>query len=244
MRYWRLVPNQIRGGDAWINHAAFVAIDAREFHPIVLSLARTLVQARIPERPSTIFVHAMHTSFSPERAQRRPMMTQGEFCGSVPGYLNLEIGRMIRGEPFERVVRDGQEYSILRGSFVSPWARSILEENEVDGLMLDTTWHVIRQYVTAILMAVFRNVGIPLAFTFGATENLELYERLYEVFVELFNIDLGRYITESDHGAALRALCNRHDQPQLICHRHFLLSLKLKEFSLPVGNLVKCRTGD
>jgi hypothetical protein len=172
------------------------------------------------------------------------MVTQPAFCGGVPGYLHLEIGRMVRGDNFATLLREGEEYSILRGSYVSPWARSVLEDNEIDGLMLDTTWHVIRQYVTAILMAVFRNVGIPLAFAFGAAETLELYEPLYGLFVELFGIDLGQYIMESDQGAALRALCHRHDQRQLICLRHFLLSLKLKEFSLPVGNLVKCRTGD
>jgi hypothetical protein len=32
--------------------------------------------------------------------------------------------------------------------------------------MLDTTWQVIRKYVAAMIMAVDRNVGIPLTFAF------------------------------------------------------------------------------
>jgi hypothetical protein len=34
----------MRGSNAWINHAAFVAIDAREFHPIVLAFASKLIE--------------------------------------------------------------------------------------------------------------------------------------------------------------------------------------------------------
>jgi hypothetical protein len=71
---------------------------------------------------------------------------------------------------------------------------------------------------------------------------MELYQQQYTAFAELFAIDLRQYVVESDQGSALRALCSRNGQIQLICFRHFLVSLKLKEFSVPVGNLVKCRT--
>jgi hypothetical protein len=42
--------------------------------------------------------------------------------------------------------------------------------------MLDMTWHVLRQYVTAIIMAAYCNVSVPLGFVFGAAEVVELYE--------------------------------------------------------------------
>jgi hypothetical protein len=44
--------------------------------------------------------------------------------------------------------------------------------------------------VTAIIMAVYCNVGIPLAFAFGVAETKELYEQLYTAFTRLFGIDL------------------------------------------------------
>jgi hypothetical protein len=34
----------MRGGNARINHAAFVAIDAREFQPIVMAFASKLIE--------------------------------------------------------------------------------------------------------------------------------------------------------------------------------------------------------
>jgi hypothetical protein len=46
----------------------------------------------------------------------------------------------------------------------------------MDGLMLDTTWEIIRKDVTTIIMAVCRNVGFPLGFAFGAAETVQLYD--------------------------------------------------------------------
>jgi hypothetical protein len=45
----RWLTRNIRGGNAWIKHASFVPIDAHEFHPIVLALARKLVMAQLPQ---------------------------------------------------------------------------------------------------------------------------------------------------------------------------------------------------
>jgi hypothetical protein len=108
--------------------------------------------------------------------------------------------------------------------------------------MLDTTRNVIRKYATTIIMALYRNVGVPLGFAFGAVETVELYEQHFGAFIHLFGIDLSHYIIESDQGSALCSLGTSKGQVQLFCLRHFLLSLKQKEFSCQICNLVKCRT--
>jgi hypothetical protein len=88
----------------------------------------------------------------------------------------LDIGQWLRGDnEFERLIRGEDEFS-LRGRYVSPWAQSFLAKNSVDGPMLNATWKVIRKYVTTTIMTVYRNVGIPLGFAFGAAETVELYE--------------------------------------------------------------------
>lgn len=243
MIYWHLLTRNVRaGGNRWINHASFPFIDSEEFHALVLDLARRLVKAQLLRRPPTMFIFALHTSFGMNMRPRRRCLSESAFCDAVTGYFHLDLGPHLHGDSFEVVDRAGQSFSILRGIYVSPWARSILANNAIDGLMLDTTWRILRQYVTAILMAVVCNVGIPLGFAFGASETTELYEAHYNCFRDLFGIDLGTYVLESDQGAALTSLCARHGQCQLFCLRHFLLSLKLKEFSLPVGNLVKARS--
>jgi hypothetical protein len=148
----------------------------------------------------------------------------------------------VHGANFETILRGGEKCSILGGWYLSPWSRSILEDNVIDGLILDTMWQVLRQSVTALVMAVYCNVGVPLGFSFGVAETVELYQQQYAAFAELFAIDTRQYIVESDQGSALRALCVRNGQTQLIGLRCFLVFLKLKEFSVSVGNLVKCRT--
>jgi hypothetical protein len=243
MVFWRRVLANLRhGGNVWINHAVFTLVDAAEFHPVVLDLGDRLIKACLPPRPATMFIFALETTFRKRLRHLRPCLCEATFCATVSGYLRLDLGTHLAQDSFETVDRNGERFSILRGLYISPWARAILADNEIDGLMLDTTWHIFRQYVTAILMAVFRNVGIPLGFAFGVAETAELYERHYAAFRELFGLDLSTYVLESDQGSALTSLCARHGQLQLFCLRHFLLSLKLKEFSLPVGNLVKCRS--
>jgi hypothetical protein len=183
-------------------------------------------------------------------------MSESTFRCGVPGYLHLDIGLRVRGEPSGSIPRGDDIYSILRGWYVSPWARSVFEQNEIDGIMLDTPWHIIRRYVTSILMDVFRGVGIPLGFAFGVTETTEFYQQHYDVFSQLFGIDLRRHKLESDQGPALCSLCSlcslcilctlctTHGQEHLLCLRHCWISLKNRELSLTVGNLVKSRTED
>lgn len=57
-----------------------------------------------------------------------------------------------------------------------------------------------RQAVTAIIMAVSRNFGVPLGFTFGVVETTDRYEQQYAVFGELVGLDFSQYSVESDQG--------------------------------------------
>jgi hypothetical protein len=126
-------------------------------------------------------------------------------------------------------MHEGILYSIASGCWISPVARSIFLENEIDGVMLDPPFSVIKGYVTAILMAVMKNVGIPVAFAFGWKESIGLDNDIYE------------NILESDHGSALNAIASRHRR-HLFCLRHFIKSLKQSRFCEPVATLVRSRT--
>jgi hypothetical protein len=120
----------------------------------------------------------------------------------------------------------------------------MLLDNEIDGLIMDTTFRVMRQYYTAILGAASHNVGIPLAISFGPRESVEPYYTFYQVFNREFEIILKDHILESDQGLALKAVGARHPR-RLFCLRHVLKSLHTKDcdrFASLVGNLISARS--
>jgi hypothetical protein len=117
-------------------------------------------------------------------------------------------------------------------------AAAALVNNEIDGLILDTTFKVIRQYHTAILLAIIHNVGLPLGFSFGPQESIDLYDHFYTTFRDELGINLTRYILLSDQGAALKAIGRRHSL-HLFCLRHLLQALNKYKHGQAIGNIVK-----
>jgi hypothetical protein len=69
--------------------------------------------------------------------------------------------------------------------------------------MMDTTWAIMNEYDTAILVAILHNTAIPLAFSFGPIEDAEIYETFHATFSELFQVDLSPFMLESDQGSGL-----------------------------------------
>jgi uncharacterized membrane protein YqgA involved in biofilm formation len=55
---------------------------------------------------------------------------------------------------------------------------------------MDTTRRVIRLYVASVLTVVIANVGIPIALSFGLTEDNSLYDSFYTTLKSLFDINL------------------------------------------------------
>jgi hypothetical protein len=105
--------------------------------------------------------------------------------------------------------------------------------------MLDTTWFVLRQYVTAFLVAEAQNTSFPLAFALGAVEACELYPTFYDVSRNRFCIELSDFIIESDHSSGLRKFCETNHILQRLYLGHFWASLKDRAFAVYVTLLVK-----
>jgi hypothetical protein len=105
---------------------------------------------------------------------------------------------------------------------------------------MDTTWRVLRLYVTSVLTVVIGNVGIPIAVSFGPVEDTALYDTFYTTLMELLGFDLSTFTVESDQGSALRAICKKYQNPHLACLLHLLVSLGRGPFAFEIGNLVRC----
>jgi hypothetical protein len=119
---------------------------------------------------------------------------------------------------------------MLSGVWLSALAAAALVNNEIDGFILDTTFEMIRQYHTAILLAIIQNVGLPLGFAFGPQESIDLYNHFYTTLRDELGIDLTRYALFSGQGAALKAIGRRHPL-HLFCLRHLLQALNKSRVS-------------
>jgi hypothetical protein len=93
----------------------------------------------------------------------------------VPGWLCLRLSKSGTDQKREEWIHEGEKRWIVSGFWIHPKAVSILRDgNEIDGVIMDTTFTVMRQYHAAILMAVSHNVGIPLALSFGPKKMLRI----------------------------------------------------------------------
>jgi hypothetical protein len=68
------------------------------------------------------------------------------------------------GDGLEHIILDDDQVSsVLCGYWAHSRVPLIMIHNEIEGLVIDTMFKVIRLYNTAVLVAVSRNVGIPLS---------------------------------------------------------------------------------
>lgn len=170
--------------------------------------------------------------------------TEQKFFEDNEGFIEFEISKKQYGDDKKTIHRSDGEYSILSGIYISPFAQSICSDSNsqlVHGLLMDTTWKTLPYYVTSILMASVCNVGIPLGFAFGPSEDSALYRSFYDKFEEVIGVDLRRYTIESDRGSALKSIAAEVNTEHLSCHHHFLRSIKGNEFRYQVGQLVGCK---
>ena len=158
------------------------------------------------------------------------------------GTLYLKIVDHKEGDPFFKIEYQNDDKSIFSGVYISPYFSSVLIENRdlIDGIMMDTTWKVIPNYVTCILIAESHGTGIPIGFVFGKSEDKYLYQQMYDISDEM-GIDLRLFIVESDQGSALRSVCC-NNVLHLVCLKHFITSISKQTFGWELENLIKAKT--
>ena len=173
-----------------------------------------------------------------------PRITRRIFFEENEGYVEFIVNKRQHKNSEAFIIYEGEEYVIKKGIYISPFAESICSkenENIVHGVILDTTWRTLPDFVTSIIMASVCNVGIPMGFSFGPCENKDIYKVFYDKFSSVINVDLTKYVIESDRGSALKALSKEIGIEHLSCNVHFLRSLKTSEFSYQIGELVSAK---
>jgi hypothetical protein len=189
-------------------------------------------RTRVSERELTI--ERMRSSLRLLQTVPPPNHSPHDFL-SLSGLLGLNLAPPSFGDHLESYDHNDTHSSVLSGHGVAPQARSILVNNEIDILITKTIFRVMRQYYTAIIVAVGHNVGVTLAISFGSRESIKLYDTFYQVFDREFGIKLNDYILGSDQELALKA----------VGPRHVLKSLHTKDcgrYASLVENLISTRS--
>jgi hypothetical protein len=148
-------------------------------------------------------------------------------------------------QPHDRLIHlknQEAQHSILTGCFINKYARFILESNEIDHLVMDTTFSILPLYVTAFLFGVVRNTGIPLALCFSQKETKTIYSTFFDAFKIFCDISLAKYKLLSDQGSALKAVAKEKNMDHYFCLRHALKSLGDGLFAYEAGQLIQCKT--
>ena len=83
------------------------------------------------------------------------------------GFLCLNIQKTKIKKRLTKIVLNGEEYTIISGIYILPDTESIISENNIiDGMLLDTTWKILQNYDTSILMGSSMNTGYLSLFCF------------------------------------------------------------------------------
>ena len=166
----------------------------------------------------------------------------------ITGCLHLDLQKVMVKKRLPQIeyTYNGEtnNYYIISGIYISPWAKSIVLENQevVHGFLLDTTWKIMQHFVTSILMASSLNVGIPLAFAFGKSEDKVHYSKFLTYIQTQLDFNFKGRIIESDQGSALKAVAKEFEMINLACLRHLLVSLKYNEHTYLLSTLIRCTT--
>ena len=234
------------GTKALLLHSPILFNDFDDFSDIFHYFCKKLFKSTYPKDADTASIEEyidlwVNTSFN-------SVTSLDALSKKINGFLHLDLQKSTvkkRLPQIEYTVNgETGTYYIISGIYISPWAKSILHENQgiIHGFLLDTTWKIMQHFVTSILMASSLNVGIPLAFAFGKGEDKILYKKLLEQVQKKLEIDFTGRVIESDQGSALKAVAKEFGIVHLACLRHFLVSLRYNEHSYLLSTLIKCAT--
>lgn len=228
------------GSIALLKDSPLIYYPPSEFSPAFHSFCSSFVSMKIKERtPETIQIYEYIDNFRQERFYTQ--FTFNRLKKANEGYLSLNLSEFNNTKKvLDQLEVDGKKYFILGGTFISPWAPSLIQGGKASGIILDTTWNLLQHYVCSLPSLVVFNVGIPIGFTFSLVEDASIYKDFFAIFENSFGFRINDYINVaiSDQGVPLKSAIIDLNMHHLFCLRHVMVNLKKTPFSEQIGNLI------
>ena len=168
-------------------------------------------------------------------------INEARFKNITEGCLHLLLAEYNNTtKKLDKIDIQSKSYYVMSGTFLNPYASSIVRETRAAGLLLDTTWKLMQHYVVSIPTVVINNVGLPLGFSFGLIEDSEIFNSFFNYFEKNYNFKITNYLNvcESDQGTGLRKAVKEQGMTHLKYLRHMLVNIGKKRFSEQIGNLI------
>ena len=109
--------------------------------------------------------------------------------------------------------------------YILPCTKSLIEDNQINGYLLDTAFRIMLYFDTSIIMASIYNTGLALGFSFTRTEESQSFNLLFDNLNSKCGINFEKKAIETDQGTALCSTIKLHKMVHLKCLRHSLKNL-------------------
>ena len=222
-----------------INSEPLSFFNLNDFSSIFIYFVRTMTRNLINNRFTSFLFQ--FSKFFFKRSIPSSIMSINHLATQSHGYFKILTTHTNFKNLFK--LKNEENNYILRGCYISPFAKAILTDNLsiIDGLMLDGTFKVLKNYVTCIIVCISFNTSIPIGFTFSPIEDDKLFNSVFKTFLEITNVDLSQFIIESDQGPSLIKSFSGYHCQHLCCLRHLLANLQKKKYGFEASKLVSCK---
>lgn len=221
-----------------LNHETLVFFDISDFSSSFIYFAKLITRELVNNRFSCFLFEFQ--KFYIKRPNPVSIINLDSLTIKTKGYFKiLTIDKQF---PHLFKLNRNENFYVLHGCYISPFALSILENNEIiDGIMLDGTFKAIKYYVTCFIICIIRNTSIPLGFAFSHVEDEDLYTLVFKTFFETLQIDLSNFSIESDQGRCLINCCEKYNCTHIFCQRHLISNLQKLKFGFEASKIVSCK---
>ena len=214
---------ELNGGSvALLRETPLVFYPQTDFSPLFHSFCSSFVNLKIEElNLETLQIYDYIDTFRSERFYSQ--FNFERLCKTNEGYLRLNLTEFNNTKKIlDKLNVQGKDYFITGGTYITPFASSMLQGGTASGIMLDTTWNLLQHYVCSIPTLAIYNVGLSIGFTFSLVEDSAIYENFFSIFQNAFGFPIQDYISVaiSDQGSPLKKAINDLGLQHIFCLRH------------------------
>ena len=229
------------GTRALLKHSSLLFYSLFDFSDVLQSFVKKSIKNGLEENEDTSTLLEFFCSFC--NKQVNEATNKDDLMNTIKGYLLLNIIPVENNRKnLPKIEYNGILHYITSGVYLLPSCASILNENKLNGFLLDTTFRVLPYFTTSIIMGSKYNTGFALGYSFGPTEKSDYYLLLLNAIEKKCSFGFQKAIIELDQGKALRSAINLFKMTHLVCLRHLLKNLHFSPYSFHAKQLIEAST--